>query len=211
MHDGAVMAVYKIILAIALFIVTDGLAKAAEISSQTNDTTAFIFLGGEIVDGDNQRLLAVMEQLRAKPEVVLLSSPGGSALEGVRLAILFQQSRATVAVLKGQECASACAIAYLGGAVRIIQRGAHLGLHAPYLPGIDTSPFVPAFGDYGGSLAFRTARNLQLRVALTNLAKQNGISQIVVDLMFRELSPSVVKYIEPDDGIKLGLYTKVIE
>ncbi|WP_037075866.1 hypothetical protein [Rhizobium mesoamericanum] len=72
---------------------------------------------------------------------VCLDSPGGSFLGGKALEDLFMTDGIQTYVRRGDQCHSACALAFLGGsewgdmrhASRTIEPGAVLGFHAPYL------------------------------------------------------------------------------
>ena len=69
---------------------------------------------------------------------VYLNSPGGSAWQGIRLNKLFQGRRndqpwaVSARVIKGQVCASACAVAFTGALYRSISHTGLLKFHAPY-------------------------------------------------------------------------------
>ncbi|MDC9835676.1 hypothetical protein [Rhizobium binxianense] len=117
-------------------------------------------LQGDIDQGDVQRLDAALQssgithaQDPRRKIVVSLDSPGGSYLEGLDLALAFRRRGLATVVRSGNQCLSACAIAFLGGTAlpkdpnpvgdddplpdqlpeRSLQPGAVLGFHAPYL------------------------------------------------------------------------------
>jgi hypothetical protein len=114
-----------------------------EYRSGLSSCGAFTFIGG-IKDGDAAILGLQLKKIReglSSPTVVL-SSPGGSYLEGIRLARLFAETKTSTLVPKGAHCYSACAIAFLGGQegerygvapARTLQPGGKIGFHAPYL------------------------------------------------------------------------------
>ncbi|MCE6949658.1 hypothetical protein [Cereibacter sphaeroides] len=69
---------------------------------------------------------------------VTLQSPGGDLMEGMRLGEAFREAIVVTNVRREQTCASACALAFLGGTFaytvslgvfRQIEPGAHLGYH----------------------------------------------------------------------------------
>lgn len=109
-----------------------------------------IHLTGQIAPGDAQTVRRIVDQHRTVPSsfagpqtIIHLSSPGGSFSEGIQLARLFREKAIQTHVPSDSVCASACAIAFLGGAIvgeeentfvsRSIAPKAKLGFHAPYL------------------------------------------------------------------------------
>ena len=182
------------------------LAQGAHINVQKLEGFTLLTLAGEIEMGDADYLLAQLLNIDGKV-VVTLDSPGGSLLEGIYLARLFQKTDISAVVMRGAECASSCAIAFIGARQRIIQRGASIDVHAPYTDA-DLSVIAPLNPD---TSVLRSASNLKFRVEITKIARENGINQRVVDLMFRQLNPSMVKSISSEEGVRLGLYTQILE
>ena len=101
-----------------------------------------MILSGQISEGDSERL---DEFLRANPDKsegrLCLNSPGGSFVEGVRLAQMVRSNYYLgTAIAEGHVCESACSITFLAGGsteggystVRpIMHPRARLGFHAP--------------------------------------------------------------------------------
>lgn len=99
-------------------------------------------LSGQLVAGDAAKF-ADFVNARSKTwtdwsPTVSLSSPGGSLAEGLALGLYFRDRRIATRVRKGQECYSACAVAFLGGTQayatgsgigRYLEVGAVLGFH----------------------------------------------------------------------------------
>ncbi len=69
----------------------------------------------------------------AYAKVVYLNSRGGTLFDGLRIAEVLRFHEVETIVLGGQRCASACAIAFLGGLHRTIVGDGRLLLHAPYV------------------------------------------------------------------------------
>jgi hypothetical protein len=93
-------------------------APALEISRHASDsaTVNAILLKGRIDDGDAFELKGYIAKLPKKATtVVYLDSPGGVLREGMRLGKLFHQYGIETAVGSKTRCASACALAFLGG------------------------------------------------------------------------------------------------
>lgn len=104
---------------------------------------------GEIVGGDGQRLRDALAGL-AGPVFISFDSPGGIFVEAFEIADVIVEDLESqdpriggVIVLAGDECLSACAIAFAASFdrahptaddVRFVERGARLGFHMPYVP-----------------------------------------------------------------------------
>lgn len=96
--------------------------------------TAAIFVGGEIKEGDTQRLvLAIRDAAERYPHAigaVLLNSPGGNALEAEKMAGLIHTTGIAVLVGPNGVCASACFLVFAAGEHKIISRSARIGVHS---------------------------------------------------------------------------------
>ena len=93
-------------------------AGALEISKHAKDSaeTNAIQLKGKIDDGDTYELQLYIAGLAKKPNVVVyLNSPGGNLREGMRLGRFFFQNKIETVIESKTQCASACALAFLGG------------------------------------------------------------------------------------------------
>ncbi|WP_163929954.1 SEL1-like repeat protein [Paraferrimonas sp. SM1919] len=64
---------------------------------------------------------------------VYMNSAGGRLFEGYQLGLIFRKHSIKTVVGYSQECASSCAIAFLGGQYREVQEGGRLMFHTPYL------------------------------------------------------------------------------
>ncbi|MBO0904954.1 SH3 domain-containing protein [Jiella sonneratiae] len=116
---------------------------------------AVIRIEGEIVKGDAERVKQALQEGPHYPLVISFDSPGGVFAEAFRIAevlrydIESQDPRiAGLIVLAGDECLSACAIAFAASVdrahpdtdTRFVEKGGKLGFHMPYIPeGTDTS------------------------------------------------------------------------
>jgi hypothetical protein len=93
-------------------------AGAVEISKHSSDsaTVNAIQLNGKIDDGDTFELQVHISKLPKKPTIVIyLNSPGGNLREGMRLGKFFFENKIETVVETKTTCASACALAFLGG------------------------------------------------------------------------------------------------
>jgi len=79
-------------------------------------TLTAVLATGEIMQGDTVRLGTFLDSLpKRKNRAIYLASPGGNLLEGMALGKFFQERHIKTIVEGGQVCASACALAFLGG------------------------------------------------------------------------------------------------
>src|SRR5262249_36897315 len=103
-----------------------------------------LVVAGEIVDGDVQRFARAMaaapkDEMGDYDLVASLESAGGNLFEGMRLGAALRVARIPTLVERGKTCASACALAFLGGSrnsatptsavVRELEPGGHLAFH----------------------------------------------------------------------------------
>ena len=133
------MRVLLLILAMAF----PALAQAAERSgamtfrvvrpANCSGATCIDYILGEgfLMPNTYERFVEVAKTLK-RPLPVRLRSEGGVVSGGVLLGYVLRQYRASVAVERGAECSSACAYAFIGGAVRTVPQGSRLGVHRSY-------------------------------------------------------------------------------
>lgn len=149
-------------------------AGAADIAC-ADESCAALWLSGEIVAGDAQKFSAALDRAGGGVKGVMLSSPGGSPQEAMKLGRLirergfFTQAPAADALggmlgegpaplCRGADCvcASACFLVWAAGVER---HGNMLGIHRP----------APDFGSHRPSFAARIYREAALMPALLAL------------------------------------------
>ena len=64
--------------------------------------------------------------------VVIFNSDGGNVLAGILIGEEIFKKKLATQVRNGERCASACAIAWLGGTKRFMGSEARVGFHAAY-------------------------------------------------------------------------------
>lgn len=96
-----------------------------------------IYAKGEVKANDTKRLDEFLDKLpNKKHTAIYLDSPGGNLYEGINLGMYFQRNRIKTVVQAEKMCASACAIAFLGGTDYSGNKwmssttNSHLGFHA---------------------------------------------------------------------------------
>ncbi len=134
-----------VFLATALSILFIQAASAASVRVYNDELMqCLLILEGEIVEGDADKLRKSVANLNsAEPFRLCLNSPGGSFLEGIKIAeFIGSWDYMGTAVAKGHKCESACAVAFLSGGVTaagvstvrpILHPMGRLGFHAPDL------------------------------------------------------------------------------
>jgi hypothetical protein len=109
-----------------------GPAGAVTIDVRTVDRdggpTSVIVVEGEFVYGDEKAF--IQAALNVPEGFVVLSSPGGNVHAAIEIGKAIRLKGLKTAVLDGATCASACAIAWLGGNTRYMGRNAQVGFHA---------------------------------------------------------------------------------
>ena len=137
---------------IALLLATplvDQAALAATVSAAPGNANCVVKLTGAIEEGDLERFKNVASQVfpvsigeSTGANTVCLDSPGGSFVEGVRLAAHFYETGVGTVVDQDASCYSACSIMFMmgravGDEVSFINRRLHvrgsLGFHRPSL------------------------------------------------------------------------------
>jgi hypothetical protein len=120
--------VFGIFLAISISIA--GQCDAANIEIDRSADVPIITITGTLKDGDGESFAEKISGLTRG--VVLLASPGGNLFAGLRIGKLIHLKKFSTAVPDGPGCASACAIAWLGGVIRYMGQTARVGFHAAY-------------------------------------------------------------------------------
>jgi hypothetical protein len=101
-----------------------------------------VMASGEIAHGDSDRFMNFIKQNNMiatdDSNTIRLSSPGGNLFEGMALGEAIRRARFNAVVGSGTTCASACALAFLGGTARYatgtgpgrtLEFGGWLGFH----------------------------------------------------------------------------------
>jgi hypothetical protein len=104
---------------------------AAEIERiQTGQELEFIFISGPLEYRDDVKFRVVTSE--TKKAMVMLSSPGGSLDAGLSIGKQIRIAGYSTLV-GGRLCASACALAWLGGERRYMNADSKIGFHAAYV------------------------------------------------------------------------------
>jgi hypothetical protein len=121
-------------------------AAAATITIAANGPPAWVHVVGRFEAGDDQRFRLATSLL--KEAVVVLKSGGGSADAGLGISRSIRTRGFETLAL---HCASACAVAWLGGVKRWMSNESEIGFHAVYLSGTDRRKWLRQRGARGVS------------------------------------------------------------
>jgi hypothetical protein len=106
------------------------MAHSAEIQLRELKSQTLISVVGNLEPDDGQKFETVAGQTNSA--IVVFDSHGGSLIAGLRIGDLVNSKGFLTAIPDGATCASACAIAWLGGRTRFLGQHGLLGFHAAY-------------------------------------------------------------------------------
>ena len=119
------------LLAVVLLIAP---ARAAKFDVHAGDELNIIVVTDEILPGDDEHFLAAVEEAtwEGQSALVVLASPGGALGAGMHMGLIIAENGLPTFVPDGEVCASACALAWLAGAPRMMTEVSEIGFHQPY-------------------------------------------------------------------------------
>jgi hypothetical protein len=131
-HRGPDFAV-RHVLAIVVSLMAPHAAGAAniEVKQGVGAATSLVMVEGDLELGDIELFRSKIAPL--SKATVAFRSDGGSLLAGIRIGMLIRVRNFTTIVPEAAQCASACAVAWLGGARRYLGVGSKVGFHAAYV------------------------------------------------------------------------------
>jgi len=112
---------------------------------------------------------------------------GGSLLAGIAIGKTIRLKSFATVVLDGQQCASACAFAWLGGSPRFMGNGSFIGFHAAYV-------------ERGGRATETGAGNALLGSYLTQI----GLSESAV-VYITKAAPTEMTWLNSRDAKQIGI------
>jgi hypothetical protein len=121
------------------------MAEAAEFdkSTSSNGEPDIIFVTGDLTRGDEQKFVDIA--LNSKSAIVTFQSRGGNLVAGIEIGRAIHL-KGFATFVPDVQCASACALAWLGGRVRYMSDTAQVGFHAVYVDK-DGQPTVSSSGN----------------------------------------------------------------
>jgi hypothetical protein len=123
----------RLIPLLGLFLMTTQASQGATIELSPLDSAkqAVVSVSGRLEVAD-------IDQFRTKTStiseaIVVFESNGGSLIAGIEIGTLMRLKGFVSLVHDSSRCASACALAWLGGSKRFMGKSAQIGFHAPYV------------------------------------------------------------------------------
>ena len=108
-----------------------------------DDQGNYLYSEGAITDGAYDKFLRYVDHYAktgVKLDRLMMHSPGGMLAEGIRIGQYVRDNNWTTDLDKHMRCYSSCAMIYVAGVNKRMQRGAEVGYHRPYLPGVPDTP-----------------------------------------------------------------------
>ncbi|WP_119389813.1 PAN domain-containing protein [Taklimakanibacter lacteus] len=131
MIEIARLRVLRLALACVVWLAGVDDAAPAQISVSSGSGPSLVTVAGELDFADTVEFLRKTQDLIHA--VVLLKSPGGNAVAGVQIGRAIRQKGFRTVVPSAINCASACALAWLGGTPRLMAESSQIGFHAAYV------------------------------------------------------------------------------
>ncbi len=107
-----------------------GPSAPAEVVVLPGSSEPIVTVVGEILPNDFDKFRDATASITKA--LVGFSSKGGSVLDAISIGRLIRLKNFATVVVDGDRCASACALAWLGGTRRFMGRTALIGFHAAY-------------------------------------------------------------------------------
>jgi hypothetical protein len=156
----------------------------------TADHPALILVKGQLVKDDDVKF-STLADAQKTPAVVFLESRGGLVLAGLQIGRAIRRHGFATAVADNAVCASACAIAWMGGKQRFMGFYARIGFHAAMAPTPDKM--------VASSLA---------NGAIGSYYYEMGVTDPTVIAVLTTTPPQEMRWLSINDGqMRIGHYT----
>lgn len=109
---------------------SSALAATIQLGKSLPGTAPIIIVDGELVPGDAERFQGTATGLRSA--LVVLRSDGGQLLAGIEIGTTIRLKNFETVVPNDARCASACALAWIGGTRRYVAPRGRVGFHAAW-------------------------------------------------------------------------------
>jgi hypothetical protein len=124
-------------IASILLVTTPAVAAVITVREQTPDRPIVVVVEGTLAAFDEDQFAAKTAPLSSA--FVAFNSDGGSLITGLRIGEAIRRKGFSTIVPDDRRCASACALAWLGGVERFIGTSGKISFHAAYDPASDES------------------------------------------------------------------------
>jgi hypothetical protein len=178
--------------ALGAALLAGSVANAADMRhTKTAEGTGVIVVTGDFEKGDAERFAAIAGKYRTA--TVIFASKGGSLSAGLEMGETIHARKFDTNVASGAMCASACALAWLGGEKRLMSTSARIGFHASFVIE-DGAPRETAVG------------NALVGAYITRLG-------LPIDMVVHatKASPRDIAWFSPDDAKRIGVNVKVTD
>jgi hypothetical protein len=174
-----------------LSVLSTGLiARAATLTTTAGkDGNVTVSLNGEITDGDSDALKTIIQTANDDGHfvaLVRLNSPGGSVLEGVKIAEIIQFGKISTSVIGKSICASACFVVFAAGSEKYVNYTASVGVHGA--------------SNQSGE---ETVQSSAATVTMARIVKELGVPPSIIGKMVIT-PPDEVVWLTPDDLRSMG-------
>lgn len=178
------------VLAFGLAGVAASAAAAASVTSTVSkEGNTVVSILGEIAEGDADALKLIIKSSNDEGRLVSgvrLNSPGGSLLEGVKLAEIIRYGKIATVVANGAHCASACFLVFAAGSPRFASYSASVGVHGASDEDGEETPEAGA-----------------ATVSMARIAKNLGVPAPIIGKMV-VTPPDQIIWLTPDDLRSMG-------
>jgi hypothetical protein len=163
-------------------------AAAMQFSQVGNDADLAQINGwGEIIQGDGDRLKTALEAAGASRSIALvLDSPGGSVVEGERMAHMIRDNDIAVVIPNNGKCVSACFLLLAAALRRFAGPDALVGVHSASESGEET------------------ATSMAVTTAMARIAADFDVPPAILGKMVRTV-PGRVEWLTHDDLRAMGV------
>ena len=169
-----------------------GAASAADMfHTQSAPGKGIIVVTGDIVQSDAAKFREIAANYRSA--TVVFASKGGSLTAGLSMGETIRARKFETSVSSGAMCASACALAWLGGDSRAMSSSARIGFHASFVL-------------EDGKARESAVGNALVGAYITRL----GLSIDVV-VHATQASPREMAWLSPNEAARLGIDVRVTD
>ena len=163
-------------------------ANAAEFDiRQLDNGSSVIVIEGDFELNDVDTFRTKVASLSTSRVAVAFRSDGGSLVAGIRIGTLIREKKFTTIIPDGAQCASACALAWLGGTRRFMGHGSSVGFHAAYI----LKSYGPIESGSGNAI-------------LGAYLNQLGLSEDAI-LYITQAAPTSIQWMSLNDAAKHGI------
>lgn len=180
--------------------------------------TPVVTLSGSLVSQDIERFADVTKEFNSA--IISFNSLGGNLSAGIEIGTRIRLRGYQTTVANGNECYSACALAWLGGTTRFAGERSQIGFHAAYLEQgsrlLETGLGNALVGAYANGLGLRTAaivfltsappeglnRLTEIEALRTGISVDFGMDEGLVEIPASTVVQRAILYVEDGNDPK---------